>query len=96
MQTQLAAVALILRALSGATAVGEVFGGHPERLRVVLDTLASIAELPGDTAPAREALLAMVHRWVAERRPPSDAELNTLTEMRLDLDARIKAALARI
>lgn len=96
MSTPLASIALILRALAGATAVREVFGDHPERIRVVLDTLASIAELPTDTQLAREALLAQVHRWVAERRGPTDAELNALTEMRLDLDAQIRAALSRI
>lgn len=89
-------VALILRSLAGAVVMPELFGAKASKLQPVLDTLASLAELPAELEADRQELLSLVQRWVNEKRPPTDEELDTLKVRRDELDQRAREARARL
>lgn len=91
-------IAMILRALGVAAMMPEVFGGKAEQFAPILATLASLAELPGETRPQQEALLSLVNTWVSEKRPPSTNELDAFRTVResnnqrlLDIKASLEA-----
>lgn len=89
-------IGLILRSLAGAVVMPELFGEKAARLQPVLDTLASLAELPAKLEPERQALLAKVQSWVDEKRPPTDAELDEFKAQRDALDRRAREARAAL
>jgi hypothetical protein len=89
-------IALILRTLSGAVQMPELSGLKAGKFAPILDTIAALAEVPEALKADREALLAQVQRWVDEKRPPTDEELDTFKDQREDLDAKIRAARAQL
>jgi hypothetical protein len=82
-------IVLILRALGVAVQMGQIFGGQNEKLAPILNTLAALAALPDATRPAQDALLALVRVWIAEKRGPTDAELDTFRDVRNELDLEL-------
>lgn len=85
-------IAMILRALGLASGMTGVFGKDAARLAPVLNTLASFAELPAETHAAQVTLLEQVNTWVAEKRGPTDGELDAFKTARDALDAQLRAA----
>ena len=75
-------IAMILRALGVTASMPELFGGKGEKLAPILATLASLAELPGETKGEQDALLALVNSWVREKRGPTTEELDTFRATR--------------
>lgn len=98
MTPSIATIGALLRALAGAARMPEVFGGSdgPAKIAPILDTLASVAEVPAELEPERVALLEQVQRWVDENRGPTMEELNAFKATRDELDNRAKAALASL
>lgn len=82
-------IAMILRALGVAASMPEVFGSKAEKLAPILATLASLAELPGETKREQDALLALVNSWVSEKRAPSTEELDNFKAVRESNHARL-------
>ncbi len=89
-------IAMILRALSIAATIPGVFGKNGEKLAPVLNTVASLAELPAETRASQQALLTQVNTWVAEGRGPTDEELETFKSTRDALDAQLREARAKL
>ncbi len=83
-------IAMILRSIAAATSL-DLFGEKASRLVPVLNTIAALAELPESLRPQAEALKAQVEAWVAEKRGPTDAELDAFKTQRDDLDAQLRA-----
>jgi hypothetical protein len=82
-------IAMILRALGVAASMPELFGGKGEKLAPILATLASLAELPGETKPQQEALLELVNAWVSQKRAPTTEELDQFKTVRESNHARL-------
>lgn len=88
-------IALILRALSTLFGMG-LAGKTTAAFAPIISTLASLAEVPDATKVQQAQLLAMVETWVAEKREPTDAELDSLKSTRDAMHAQILAALASL
>jgi len=98
MNARVSTIGLLLRSLAGAARMPDVFGGHDGAAKIapILDTLASVAELPEELQAERQALLEQVDRWVQENRGPTMEELDTFKRTRDELDNRAQAALASL
>lgn len=83
-------IGLILRSLASAASL-ELFGGKTAALAPILNTIASLSELPEATRPAAEALLAQVRGWVEEKRAPTLEELEEFEVRRNALDDELRA-----
>lgn len=91
-------IGALLRALATAARMPDVFGGHdgPAKIAPILDTLASISEVPAGLEKERAALIATVDSWVKENRGPTLEELEAFKATRDELDKRAQAALASL
>ena len=92
----LSQIAQLLRLLASVATLPALGGDKGEKLALVLNSAASLAELPAELEPQRKALVAMVQLWVDENRAPTDAELDQLKATRDELDAQLRQLQAEL
>lgn len=92
-------IVLILQALSAlmnSGILGTSAAAVTSKVVPIIDTIASLASLPDQFEPQRQALLAQVQSWVTENREPTDDELAAIQSQRDDLFAQAEAARAAL